>query len=371
MIVPGSTSIGDLPDVVMNNILVRLPIKEVGRTTVLSRNWRYKWATVPELVFDDNIFEENEGTYNKLVDIVGQVLILHKGPIKRFELRFPNLEDDYSIDRWIVNLCWHGIQNLILDFHSCDYQHYTYKVPVSLFSCHQLSDLELSNCIVKLPHSFKGFKNLKALTLHKTTITEKEFEDLLSGCPRLETLNVEDDEHPQQDKKCNLVNTLGSLPAITKLILEGYALQFLSVGNLPMKLPRGCDKLKSLNITVNFEDMNTIQVMLCLFRSFPTLDGLYISATYYGNAFEHLEDVWNLEDYFDCSFNHLRTVAMNNICGSKLELQLIKCILKNSPELKIMTVEPEEDTDASKMLIELIRFPRASMHAEIVFQSQS
>ncbi|MFS7949310.1 putative F-box domain, leucine-rich repeat domain superfamily, F-box-like domain superfamily [Helianthus anomalus] len=46
-----------MPDNVVTNILDRLPLQDAVRTSILSRNWRFKWTTISQIVFDKNFFE--------------------------------------------------------------------------------------------------------------------------------------------------------------------------------------------------------------------------------------------------------------------------------------------------------------------------
>ncbi|XP_058753511.1 uncharacterized protein LOC131626692 [Vicia villosa] len=47
-----SDRISCLPDQLIDYILSHLPIKDAGRTSVLSRKWGRKWSTQPYLLFD-------------------------------------------------------------------------------------------------------------------------------------------------------------------------------------------------------------------------------------------------------------------------------------------------------------------------------
>lgn len=71
----------------------------------------------------------------------------------------------------------------------------------------------------------------------------------------------------------------------------------------------------------------------------------------------------------DCSFKQLKLVKMTDISGVPHEMELIKFLLKNSPVLEIMSINPCAVVADRKltMLIELLRFQRASAQAEIVF----
>ncbi|KAI7728728.1 hypothetical protein M8C21_005302 [Ambrosia artemisiifolia] len=46
-----SDRITKLPQAIIETILCLLPIEEAARTSILSSEWRYKWTTIPKLVF--------------------------------------------------------------------------------------------------------------------------------------------------------------------------------------------------------------------------------------------------------------------------------------------------------------------------------
>jgi len=79
-----------LPGDVADHILSYLPIRDAVRTSVLSTNWRKKWYTLPNLVFDRQCVSAEasqdplvvESKFSKIVD---HVLLLHSGPINMFE----------------------------------------------------------------------------------------------------------------------------------------------------------------------------------------------------------------------------------------------------------------------------------------------
>ncbi|XP_061346443.1 F-box/FBD/LRR-repeat protein At1g13570-like [Gastrolobium bilobum] len=84
-----------LPDRVMDQILSYVPNREAVGTSILSRKWRYKWATVPNLVFDNDTLLyytlDSSIDMNKLVSYIDHVLLLHSGPIKSSRSPIVNL----------------------------------------------------------------------------------------------------------------------------------------------------------------------------------------------------------------------------------------------------------------------------------------
>ncbi|XP_073135313.1 F-box/FBD/LRR-repeat protein At1g13570-like [Henckelia pumila] len=45
--------IGELPQCIIEIILTKLPVRDAVRTSILSRNWRFKWASLMHLVLND------------------------------------------------------------------------------------------------------------------------------------------------------------------------------------------------------------------------------------------------------------------------------------------------------------------------------
>ncbi|KAK2398902.1 F-box/FBD/LRR-repeat protein [Trifolium repens] len=186
-----------LPGDIIDQILSHLPIKEAARTSVLSSKWSNNWYTLPNLVFDKNCVstapsQDSTVIHNKFSRIVDHVLLLHYGPINKFEINdhYSNLIDPSQttdIDRWILHLIRRSIKKLVLKINRFNWlQHY--KIPWRLFSCQSLQHLELSCCCLKPPMTFKGFKNLKNLRLSNVKMTQDDFENLISSSPLLEKL---------------------------------------------------------------------------------------------------------------------------------------------------------------------------------------
>ncbi|MCH93729.1 F-box/FBD/LRR-repeat protein [Trifolium medium] len=103
-----------LPGHVIDQILSYLPIKEAMRTSVLSSEWSNKWYTLPNLVFDVRCVsaaasQDPSVINDKFLSIVDHVLLLHNGPINKFEINdyycnLVGLSQMTDIDRWILHL---------------------------------------------------------------------------------------------------------------------------------------------------------------------------------------------------------------------------------------------------------------------------
>lgn len=80
-------------------------------------------------------------------------------------------------------------------------------------------------------------------------------------------------------------------------------------------------------------------------------------------------DFWENECPSDCTFRLLKSVKIADISGVPHEMEFIKFLLRNSPVLEIMSIIPSSCVTDGRinMLIELLRFRRASAEAEITF----
>ncbi|GMY28486.1 F-box/FBD/LRR-repeat protein At1g13570-like [Fagus crenata] len=399
--------ISNLPGHVIDQILSRLSVREAVRTSLLSRKWRYKWATLPHLVFDNQCYllssPDQTVHKNKLVNIVDHVLLLHNGPIYLFKLSHRDLQGISDIDRWILHLTRRSVKEFVLEI----WKGQRYKMPSCLFSCQHLIHLELFNCLLKPPLTFKGFKSLKSLDLQHVTLAQDVFENLISSCPLLERLTLmnfdgfthlnidapnlqffdiggvfndisfENTFHLAvvsiglYDKKqahaysSNLLKFFAHLPHIRRLEVQSYFLKYLAIGFVPGKLPNPCSNLNYLSIRINFNDVDEVLTALCLLRSSPNLQELEVLAR--PEEQTAVETVINLREDDQWSCHQLRLVKILGISGIKPELNFINSLLSTSPVLEKMTVKPASINGGWELLKDLLRFRRASVQAEIIY----
>ncbi|PRQ22295.1 hypothetical protein RchiOBHm_Chr6g0248731 [Rosa chinensis] len=58
-------------------------------------------------------------------------------------------------------------------------------MPSCLFSCQDMVCLELYSCLLSPPSTFRGFRNLKYITIFYVTLSEAVVENLISCSPLL------------------------------------------------------------------------------------------------------------------------------------------------------------------------------------------
>lgn len=401
--------ISSLPKNVIEIILMCLPIRDAVRTSLLSRCWRYEWSTIPHLVIDKQSFPISKDLMQivfdrKIVKVVDHILLLHCGPVHRFKLS-TDLESCTDIDRWVLFVSRNGIKAFTLDI----WKGQIYKLPSCLFLC-DLTYLELYRCAVTLPVSFRGFNRLTELDLQCVTFTDEGLSSLvflcpllkklllrhITGCTRLKirarelvNLTIEgalDDIHFKSTPLLvtasiklltvadslvtdgtggRMVKVLGRIPSIQRLELLDHTLQNLAVGDVPVCLPVLCP-VKHLVIHINFEDMQEMLAAFCIFRSSLLMEKLDIKAISRKEiAGVSAEGFWEVQEGFNCTFGHLKSVELTDFTGITSELKFIKFILANAPILERMDVKLGGDAGAIvKILRELIRYPRASPKAE-------
>ncbi|KAA8532813.1 hypothetical protein F0562_033070 [Nyssa sinensis] len=418
----GRDFISDLPQSIIETILTKLPIRDAVRTSILSSKWRYKWATLTQVEFDDRcvtLSNDKVLVENNLVKFITQFLFLHNGPVHKFMLTTAYLQSSPEIDQWLLFLSRKDIRELVLELGEQEW----FRAPSCLFSCRKLTRLELVRCELDPPLTFKGFLCLKYLSLQQVLIAPDAIESLISSCPLLESLTLSyfdslaltihapnlkylclegefkdiclenttllvaisvamymtDDiaEHFEQSSSCNFDKFLGGVPCLERLIGHIYFTKYLSIGNDLGKLPITYCHLKIVELyQVSFEDMKEILVVLRLIVNSPNLQELHISVSNNNGSSNTTAaaeapdlDFWEKECPSGCMFKQLKTVKMTDMFGIPHEMDFIKFLLGNSPVLEIMSVAPSVYVTEGRlnMLIELARFRRASAKAEIIF----
>ena len=183
--------ISNLPDVIKDKILCCLPMKEALGTCLLSRKWRYTWASMTELTFKEDDFDLGngieEGVTKNFINFINMVLSLHNGPILKFELnarRVHLLSPGGHIHRWMLMLSRNGVKEIQIRTKIWR----NYKIPSSFFSCEELEYAFLQGCIFQLPPQFTGFKRIHTLHFIDFCTTENNIGELVARCPNLEKL---------------------------------------------------------------------------------------------------------------------------------------------------------------------------------------
>ncbi|KAL7136911.1 hypothetical protein ABFS83_10G061600 [Erythranthe nasuta] len=168
--------ISQLSDGILVDIISLLPLKEAGRTSILSPRWKNLWKRTPSLDFDSqNAYRPNP---KKLLNWVDSVIKSHKSPtLKDFRICFPlDRSSDDSITRWLEFAFSRQVEMLELNFERypfCYYWYEYYRFPKELFAP--------SNTLF-------DFSSLKGLGFKCVNMRGGAIELLLLNCPLLEQL---------------------------------------------------------------------------------------------------------------------------------------------------------------------------------------
>ncbi|XP_066350132.1 F-box/FBD/LRR-repeat protein At1g13570-like isoform X2 [Miscanthus floridulus] len=176
--------LSSLPAHLLDEILTRLDLRDVVRTSVLSCVWRRRWESLPGLAL---CFPK--GTRPS---VIARVLLRYTGPsISRFA---SYVVDDDDVDDWVIALSHRSVESIsIVKEWGKRLGHLT--LHSSIFSCDRLVSLNLQSCgIPSLPRSrFAGFPVLQELYLWYVDFADKgdgELQAIIRGSPLLRVLEL-------------------------------------------------------------------------------------------------------------------------------------------------------------------------------------
>uniref|UniRef100_A0A251RNP1 Putative F-box domain, Leucine-rich repeat domain, L domain-like protein n=1 Tax=Helianthus annuus TaxID=4232 RepID=A0A251RNP1_HELAN len=270
--------ISTLPQPILETVLSLLSTEEAARTSILSKEWRYRWTTIPNLEFtlrkrfsELTSDEESEMKYMDLHDL-HQVLLLRQGPIHELTLSMEGYwEDDdlFEFEQIILHLSRnHIVRKLELD--ASELESHGYKLPISVFALHHLKELDLFSFTIELPSIFNGFGNL-----NDGEISTQTLRHLLSNCPTLKSLHL---YIGHSDDKCTINELLKCLPVIEELSISSDVCELLVLDSDPQELPISLIHLKVLHLEgMSFIEDSKSAFLLVLIKCSPNLERICLN----------------------------------------------------------------------------------------------
>ncbi|GER43275.1 F-box/RNI-like superfamily protein [Striga asiatica] len=231
----GDNLISRLPDDILLIILSFLPLKEAGRTSVLSSCWRNLWSYTSHLNFDDYSRWRRLSWLQKFtVSVLRGKSILVKSATK-------------SITKWLEFAFERHIEKLELNLSDGDcghLPHEMYAFPQELCSSdHPYKSSRLFNC-----------KSIKMLSLDCINISGETIEFLLRGCPLLEQLIVRASDKLTRLEVCGPSLVLKHLEILMCSYLKSLRISAPNLSSLVLYNIRGVlledvQMLTSVNVT--------------------------------------------------------------------------------------------------------------------------
>ncbi|XP_030941188.1 F-box/LRR-repeat protein At3g58900-like [Quercus lobata] len=174
--------LSELPDDILVPILSVLTLKEAGRTSVLSKRWRYLWTfTTGSLDFDGEGLVKTSLKFRRrsFVKMVNRVLKLHQGhTIDEFRVCFDvnGMKFKSEIDNWISFSLRKKVKRLLLEFKPIMSD---FRYTLTMKFLHESSSNLLCGDF------------LTDLCLSNVEVTGEVLDCVLSNCPSIEVLRVE------------------------------------------------------------------------------------------------------------------------------------------------------------------------------------
>ncbi|XP_044478942.1 F-box/FBD/LRR-repeat protein At1g13570-like [Mangifera indica] len=239
--------VSELPWGILDNILGRLQMREAVRTSILSRQWRYKWVNLSKLLFD---VVSNRAVWNfpkpRCVEYhIFNVLLSHCGNIHTFKLCNTFPEKFSNLQTWICYLARNGIRAFTLEY-ACaaiDFAN-LFKLPACIWSCEHLTHLQLRQYeLPQPPCASKGrFRNLVSLNLYGKLNDIQLLENLICNCPVLQILML----NGLQNLACLSIQA----PKLKQVDLQG------KLGALVLK---SCSVLAEITLVITSDEFTSIE----------------------------------------------------------------------------------------------------------------
>ncbi|XP_031121022.1 uncharacterized protein LOC116024272 [Ipomoea triloba] len=331
--------------------------------TMLSTIWKNVWLQHGRLVFDQDFFESIRkyvvANSTSAVNIINNILLLRRGPIKKFTLNIflePKLQQS-DIERWCHFLSRNVIEELTLHLFVV---RSTLKLP---------SNFILVFDSVELKWSVNGVSS---------TIPNLEKLAFLGGCEGMDKFEI----------IAPKLESLSHISAYSGFEPRWFALQLKRIKSLCLSGTWRCaaavlNSSTAINLQImelhhlRFSCEKQIATAMALLQKSPNLCELGIRAgtpswsDYEEDALKHLED---LDHYFiNQDMKMFSTVKIEGFNGSRFEVLFVKSVFTKCPALERVVIHPAwigSITYAlmgmNNILRELTCFHRASPNAQLV-----
>ncbi|KAI8009589.1 F-box/FBD/LRR-repeat protein [Camellia lanceoleosa] len=183
--------ISNLPDEILSHILCFMPTKYAARTSLLSTRWKSIWTSVHIIDLDSLGERRHNEQSSGFMGFVDRLLLLRNSPnLNKFLLRCRfGYYNPYRLNSWICTVIKLNVKELVLNF---KIDQLVVELPQSLFTSVNLVVLKLAGDVCFGFPMPVFWPSLNVLHLHSLTFLDDDsFQNILSGCPVLEELDIE------------------------------------------------------------------------------------------------------------------------------------------------------------------------------------
>lgn len=291
--------LSSLPSEIIQMIFSNLSLNDTIKTSILSKQWRYKWRIIPNLVFDlhddlkafpQSANESYDDQISKMIHKVNKVLSLHIGDIWSFQFR-THVDVFSNMDIWLQYLVLFNLEQLAIDIdlslQKC------YRIPYVVFDYQKLVILNLSRCQIELPASFEGFKNLTTLYLnHVEFVCDDAMEKLVWNCPLLYCIVI------MHCSNCGIMKIHAPELRLLKIIGKFSLLNFLETPSTITYVKIGLTQFSPCNFTNLLSVFSNVEHLYLHNRTISVSSSNFCKFYFSNFLFTHTVD----DSIFVCSF---------------------------------------------------------------------
>ncbi|KAH6769738.1 hypothetical protein C2S52_014541 [Perilla frutescens var. hirtella] len=293
--------LSELPDSLIFHIFWFLPMRDVVRTTILSKRWENLWITTTCLKFDGSeLYFEND----KVRNFVNRALLYWRGiKILKLKIDFCSHPDGSffsDFDLWVRFAVDKNVEELYV--HRVKTSPDQYLVPQYLYSCSSVKLLSFKGCNLQIRGNVR-WNHLKSLTIDDKCYINCEdvFNQILRGSPQLEVLTL---------ALCNNTQNLS---------IQSSSLKKLSIDNHLYN----CHPFKDAKLRIWTPNLETLEIWgvpysECLLTSVSSLThatlGFYGLDIYEDELFHDHNALWELLRQIVPTIQHVESVTLSDWC---------------------------------------------------------
>ncbi|KAL7149603.1 hypothetical protein ABFS83_05G052300 [Erythranthe nasuta] len=189
--------ISELPEGILQGIFSLLSQEEAVRTSVLSKSWRNIWCTRPNLDLSDVTFKGNKHQFLSVVNTALELYYDQRMCVDEFRLCVSVGHSDhefvYLLEKWVRTLTNMSVKKFCLRNSSKD-RNGLVELPPVVLGAESLQHLHVENFMLNRNaiRRLVIFKHLRSLRLDGVLINDDIFKKIISRCPLVENICVDE-----------------------------------------------------------------------------------------------------------------------------------------------------------------------------------